>query len=94
MQKNNVQIMKHIKKFYELNEAEIATKDTMKINFNVGSLIQIVNEDDKNIGQATFKKALKTMYHVQYKGKIYKVNKKDLSLNIHGQVQTELKNLI
>ena len=33
------------------------------------------------------------MYHVQYKGKDYKVNKTSLSLNIHGQVQTELKNL-
>ena len=86
--------MKHIQGFYEAtNEAKIATKDTTRINFNVGSLIQIVDENDKNISQAKFKKALKTMYHVQYKGKDYKVNKTSLSLNIHGQVQTELKNL-
>jgi hypothetical protein len=86
--------MKHIQGFYEAtNEAKIATKDTTKLAFNVGSLIQIVDENDKNIGQATFKKALKSMYHVQYKGKTFKVDKKDLSLNTHGQVQTELKNL-
>lgn len=86
--------MKHIQGFYEAtNESQIATKDTTKTTFNIGSLIQIVDENDKNIGQATFKKALKTMYHVQYKGKILKVDKKDLSLNKHGQVQTELKNL-
>jgi hypothetical protein len=85
--------MKHILGFYDAtNEAKIATKDTTRINFNVGSLVQIL-VDDKNIGQATFKKVLKTMYHVQYKSKIYKVDRKDLSLNVHGQVQTELKNL-
>ena len=73
--------MKHIQGFYEAtNESQIATKDTTKTTFNIGSLIQIVDENDKNIGQATFKKALKTMYHVQYKGKILKVDKKDLSL--------------
>jgi len=86
--------MKHILGFYEqTNEAKIAIEDTTNIKFNVGSLIQIVSEKDKNIGQATFKKALKTIYHVNYKSKDYKINRKDLSINIHGQVQTELKNL-
>ena len=86
--------MKHIQGFYEqTNEAKIATKDTTKINFNIDSDIQIVDEDDKNIGQAKFKKMLKGSYKVVYKGKNYKVDKKDLSLNTHGQVQTELKNL-
>lgn len=86
--------MKHLQGFYEqTNEAKIATKDTTKINFNVDSQIQIVDEDDKNIGQANIKKILKDSYNVNYKTKIYKVSKKDLSLNVHGQVQTELKNL-
>jgi hypothetical protein len=81
--------MKHIKSF----EAKITKKDTTDLTFNVGSLIQIVDEEDKNIGQAKFKRILKNEYNVEYKGKPYKVSKKDLSLNIHGQVQTELKNL-
>jgi hypothetical protein len=86
--------MKHLQGFYDkINEAKVAIQDTTNIKFNVGSLIQIVSENDKNIGQATFKKALKTIYHVQYKGKLMKVDKKNLSINKHGQVQTELKNL-
>ena len=86
--------MKHLQGFYEqTNESKIATSDTTKTNFNIGSDVQIVDENDKNIGTAIFKKLLKTTYTVSYKGKQYKVNKKDLSLNIHGQVQTELKNL-
>lgn len=86
--------MKHLQGFYEqTNEAKITTKDTEKINFNIGSDIQIVDSNDKNIGTAIFKKMLKTTYTVLYKSKEYKVNKKDLSMNIHGQVQTELKNL-
>jgi len=86
--------MKHLQGFYEqTNEAKIATKDTTKINFNIGSDIQIIDENDKNIGTALIKKQLKTSYQVNYKLKPYKVDKKDLSLNIHGQVQTELKNL-
>jgi len=87
--------MKHLQGFYEqTNEAKIATKDTTNVKFNVDSLIQIVDENDGNIGQAKIKKMLKSSYQVNYKGKDYKVNKKDLSLNIHGQIQTELKNLI
>ena len=86
--------MKHLQGFYEqTNEAKIATKDTTKTNFNVDSQIQIVDEDDKNIGQANIKKVLKGSYNVSYKTKQYKVDRKDLSLNTHGQVQTELKNL-
>lgn len=86
--------MKHLLGFYEqTNEAKIASKDTTKTNFNIGSDIQIVDENDKNKGTAIFKKILKNTYTISYKGKMYKVDKKDLSLNIHGQVQTELKNL-
>jgi len=86
--------MRHLKGFYEAtNEAKIAINDTAKVNFNVGSLIQIVDENDKNIGQAKIKKILKTIYHVVYKSKDYKIDRKNLSLNIHGQVQTEIKNL-
>jgi len=86
--------MKHLKGFYEqTNEAKIAVSDTTKTNFNIGSDIQIVDENDENLGTAIFKKVLKTTYTVSYKGKMYKVNRKELSLNIHGQVQTELKNL-
>lgn len=86
--------MKHLLGYYEqTNEAKIAEKDTTKKNFTIDTLIQIVDDDDKNIGQAKIKKALKTVYHVVYKGKQYKVDKKELSLNIHGQIQTELKNL-
>ena len=86
--------MKHLQGFYEqTNEAKIVTKDTTKTNFNVDSQIQIVDEEDKNIGQANIKKVLKGTYNVSYKGKLHKVDRKDLSLNTHGQVQTELKNL-
>lgn len=86
--------MKHLLGFYEqTNEAKISTKDTTKTNFNIGSDIQIVDENDKNKGTAIFKKMLKNTYTVSYRGKDYKVDKKDLSLNIHGQVQTEIKNL-
>jgi hypothetical protein len=86
--------MKHLQGFYEqTNEAKIATKDTTNVKFNVDSLIQIVDEDDKNIGQAKIKKALKSSYQVDYKSKSYSVSKTVLSLNIHGQIQTELKNL-
>ena len=53
--------MKHLQGFYEqTNEAKIATKDTTNIKFNVGSDIQIVDENDKNIGTALIKKALKS----------------------------------
>lgn len=86
--------MKHLQGFYEqTNEAKITTKDTENRNFNIGSDIQIVDSNDKNIGTAIFKKMLKTSYTVSYKGKQYKVNRKDLSMNIHGQVQAELKKL-
>jgi len=86
--------MKHLQGFYEqTNEAKIATKDTTMSEFTTDTLIQIVDEDDKNIGQAKIKKVLKTSYQVTYKTKPYKVNKTDLSLNNHGQIQTELKNL-
>lgn len=86
--------MKHIKGFYEkINEAKISIEDTKSTNFTTGSLIQIVDENDKNIGQAEIKKVLKTMYHVKYRRKLYKINRKDLSINIHGQIQSELKNL-
>lgn len=86
--------MKHLLGFYEqTNEAKIAEKDTTKKNFTIDTLIQIVDENDKNIGQAKIKKVLKGSYYVIYKTKQYKVDKKDLSLNTHGQIQTELKNL-
>ena len=86
--------MKHLQGFYDqTNEAKIATKDTTSIKFNIGADIQIVDENDKNIGTAIIKKALKTSYSVTYKTKQYSVNKTALSLNIHGQVQTELKNV-
>jgi hypothetical protein len=88
--------MKHLQGFYdqtnELNEAKITTKE-IKSNFTNDTLIQVVDADDKNIGQAKIKKGLKTSYNVSYKLKNYKVNKDDLSLNTHGQIQTELKNL-
>lgn len=80
-------------KWHNFNEAKIVTKDTTKTNFNIGSDIQIVDENDKNKGTAIFKKMLKNTYIVIYKGKEYKVDKKYLSLNIHGQVQTNFKNL-
>jgi len=86
--------MKHLQGFYEqTNEAKVAIKDTKSTNFTTGSLIQIVDENDKNIGQAEIKKVLKTIYHVKYKSNLYKIDRKDLVLNIHGQIQTELKNL-
>jgi len=86
--------MKHLQGFYEqTNESKITTKDTTKSEFTVDTLIQIVDEEDKNIGQAKIKKSLKTSYQVNYKTKNYKVDKKDLSLNTHGQIQTEFKNL-
>jgi len=85
--------MKNLKTFKQLKEAKIVQNDTSKTNFNTGSLIQIVDEEDKNIGQAEIKKVLKQYYTVTYKGKQYKTKKEDLVLNIHGQVQTELKNL-
>lgn len=82
--------MKHILRF---NEAKVVNKDTRKYNYNVGSLIQIVDDNDKNIGQAKIKKALKTIYHVEYKSTIYRINKKDIVTNIHGQIQTNIENL-
>jgi len=86
--------MKHLQGFYEqTNEAKITKTDTTNVKFNVGSDIQIVDENDKNIGTALIKKALKSSYNVMYKAKSYTVSKAALSLNIHGQVQTELKNL-
>jgi hypothetical protein len=85
--------MKHIKNFQQQNEAKIIKKDTSTTDFNVGTLIQIVDENDKNIGNAKFKRLLKSQYNVEFKGKPYKIDKKDLSINKHGQVQTEFKNL-
>lgn len=87
--------MKHLLRFYEqtINEAKIAISDTTTSTFTIDTLIQIIDDKDKNIGQAKIKKILKGLYHVQYKSDTYKVNKKDLSLNIHGQIQTEIKNL-
>lgn len=81
------------KKFLELNEAKIVKDNTTDTNFNVGTFIQIVDDEDKNVGQAKIKKSLKTMYHVYYKNKNYKINKNDVTLNIHGQIQVELSNL-
>ncbi len=85
--------MKHIMNFYELNEAKIAKKDTKDVTFNINSLIQIVDDNDKNIGYAKINKALKNQYNVFYKGNSYKIDKKDLVINIHGQIQTEKINL-
>ena len=89
--------MKHLQGFYkqtsDLNEAKITVPNTTKSNFTTDTLIQIVDENDKNIGQAKIKKASKASYQVGYKTNTYKIDKKDLSLNTHGQIQTELKNL-
>lgn len=84
--------MKHLMDFYELNEAKIIKKDT-DVTFNVGSLIQIVDNKNKNVGQAKIKKVLKNQYNVHYKGMPYKIDKGKLVMNIHGQVQTEITNL-
>jgi hypothetical protein len=84
--------MKHLLKFKTF-ESKIIKVDNTETIFNVGTLIQIVDADDKNIGQAKIKKSLKTMYHVYYKTKNYKIHKKDITMNIHGQVQVELSKL-
>ena len=81
--------MKYILSF----EAKTVKKDTTDTKYNVGSLIQIIDGDDKNVGQAKIRKALKTIYHVYYKSEIYKVNKKDISTNVHGQIQTDFPSL-
>jgi hypothetical protein len=81
--------MKHIKSF----EAKVSRKETSDFTFNIGTFIQIVDENDKNLGTAKFKRVLKGQYNLEFKGGLYKVDKKDLSINIHGQVQTEFKNL-
>ena len=62
-------------------------------NLNVKSLIQVVDEDDNNVGQGLITKALKTMYYVKYKTKTYKLKKSDVDMNEHGQAQTSIKNL-
>lgn len=74
-------------------EAKNIKEDTTDTKLNVGSLIQIVDADDKNIGQAKIKKSLKTMYHVYYKTKNYKISKKDVTINVHGQAQAILSKL-
>jgi len=75
-------------------EAKTLDRDTTDTKFNIGSLIQIVDEDDKNVGQAKIKKALKTIYHVYYKTTNYKISKKDVFTNVNGQVQVELSKLL
>jgi len=60
---------------------------------NIKSLIQIVDADDKNTGQAKITKVLKTMYHVKYGSKKMKIKKSDVDINVHGQNQTNIENL-
>lgn len=78
---------------FKYNEAQVIIEDTTEKHFNVGSLIQIVDDNDKNIGQAKIKKELKTIYHVNYRGENFKVSKKDLAINKHAQIQTNINNL-
>jgi len=73
-----------------MNEAKVNGKSASQ---NVKSLIQIIDSDDKVKGQAKISKVLKTMYHIKYAGKKMKVKKSDIDINIHGQNQTEIKNL-
>jgi hypothetical protein len=82
---------------YERNNKKILIEaQTYKTanDLNQKSLIQIVDENDKNCGQAIIMKSLKTLYHVKYKTKLYKVRKIDVNTNIHGQAQLELIKLI
>jgi len=74
-------------------EAKNIKEDTTDTKLNVGSLIQIVDAEDENIGQVKIKKSLKTMYHVYYKTKNYKISKKDVTINVHGQAQAILSKL-
>lgn len=82
-----------IKKFDEyINEAKL--QDIKAGIMNVKSLIQIVDEDDKNVAQAKITKVLKTLYHVNYKSGKYKIKIPDVAINIHGQAQCNLDKLI
>ncbi|MCK9415859.1 hypothetical protein M0Q97_04295 [Candidatus Dojkabacteria bacterium] len=84
------------KMYSKNNKSIIVDAQTYKTanDLNPKSLIQIVDENDKNCGQAIIMKSLKTLYHVKYKTKLYKVRKIDVNTNIHGQAQLELIKLI
>jgi len=78
-----------IYKFKEFEAKIVKDADTL----NAKSYIQIVDEEDKNIGQAIISKVFKTLYRVKYKAKEWKIKKSDVSINEHGQAQSMLSDL-
>lgn len=83
-----------ITKFETFKHFEAATIEQKPAELNVGSHIQFVDDNDKNVSQGKITKSLKTMYYVKYKGGSKKVKKTDVKMNIHGQAQTNISNLI
>lgn len=67
-----------------IKEAKIIDKAP---DLNSDSLIQIVDKNDKNYGNAKIVKKSKNLYYIKYKFKNLKVKKSDININIHGQAQ-------
>jgi len=79
--------------FFELNEAKKVDIETYK-DLNVKSLIQIVDENDKNNGNATIIKKSKTLYYLKWNAAKYKIKISDVSINVHGQAQASESDLV
>jgi len=78
---------------FDINEAKKVDTDTYK-NLNVKSMIQVVDADDKNNGNAKITKKSKTLYYISWHSKKWKVKIEDVSINVHGQAQVDEKDLI
>jgi len=76
-----------------LNESKKVDTDTYK-ELNIKSMIQVVDADDNNNGNAKITKKSKTLYYVSWSGKKWKVKIEDVSINVHGQAQVDDKDLM
>lgn len=83
--------MKNLKTFENFeNESKIVNKAS---DLNTGSLIQIVDNNDKNTGNAKINKKSKNLYYVKHNYKDMKIKKSDVNINIHGQAQASYDKL-
>jgi hypothetical protein len=83
-----------ITNFEKFNEAQVVKQNTTDLTFNTKTLIQIIDNSDTNIGQAEIKRVNKKSYVVKYRDELYNLNKTDVSINIHGQAQSNINSLL
>lgn len=83
--------MKYINNFEMFEAKLINTK--FDYDLNIGSDIQIIDDDKEHYGQAVIKKILKNEYQIQFKNNNYSVSKENVGINIHGQAQADFSKL-